>query len=112
MPITPMFSRNGPTRDELEDSGVVASAYAVSSDSAVSRMWPAIMLARSRTASEKGRTRNSCTNSIGVTRTYSAFGTPGGKRCPVRYLNPWLLKPDDQVDDVGLQRQVPRDAHA
>ena len=56
-------------RPDGDDRRRSASEYAVSNASAVSRMWPAIMLARSRTASEKGRTRNSCTNSIGVTRT-------------------------------------------
>ena len=33
-----------------------------------SRMWPASMLAKRRTASEKGRTRKVEMNSIGVTR--------------------------------------------
>ena len=41
-------------------------------------MWPASMLAKSRTVSENGRTRIVEMNSIGVTRMYSAFGTPGG----------------------------------
>ena len=33
-----------------------------------SSTWPAVMLAKSRTASEKGRTNTFDTNSIGVTR--------------------------------------------
>ena len=39
---------------------------------------PASEFAKRRTASEKGRTRKVEINSIGVTRMYRAFGTPGG----------------------------------
>ena len=70
-------------RADRDDRRVLCSAYAVSSASAVSRMWPAIMLARSRTASEKGRTRKSCTNSIGrhedVQRPWARPAGTGGR---------------------------------
>ena len=51
----------------------------------VTRMrWPASRLAKSRTASEKGRTMKVETSSIGVTSTYRAAGTPGGNRADLK----------------------------
>ena len=55
------------------------SRASVSRAKVTSSRWPASMLAKSRTASENGRTRKVDRNSIGVTRTYRALGTPGGK---------------------------------
>ena len=66
---------------------LVVHVAAASSAIAVRRMWPAIMLARSRTDSENGRTMNFEMNSIGATRTSIAFGTPGGMTEPLRYCH-------------------------
>ena len=43
-----------------------------------SSTWPAVMLAKSRIASEKGRIKKIEKNSIGTTRNFSASGTPDG----------------------------------
>ncbi len=40
--------------------------------------WPATRLAKSRTASEKGRIRKTDTNSMIPTSGFSPVGTPGG----------------------------------
>ena len=67
-------------------SGMLFVQHAAhSSATAVSRMWPAIMLASSRTLSEKGRTMNFEMNSMGTTRTSITFGTPGGTIEPLKY---------------------------
>ncbi len=63
--------------------GLAAHRLMVMTAKATNKMWPARRFAKSRTASEKGRTRNVETSSMGVTNRYRAFGTPGGKRtCP------------------------------
>ena len=57
------------------------SAWNNASDSranVTSRMWPASMLAKSRTVSENGRTRIVEMNSMTPTSGLSAVGTPGG----------------------------------
>ncbi len=50
----------------------------------MSSRWPASMLAKSRTDRESGRTNNVETSSIGDTRMYSAFGTPGGNNIDLK----------------------------
>ena len=54
------------------------NSVAVITAKLTSSRWPANMLAKSRTDNDSGRTKSVDTNSIGVTRMYRAFGTPGG----------------------------------
>ena len=68
-------------------ASLVVQHAAHNSATAVRRMCPAIMLARSRTLRENGRTKNFEMNSIGTTSTSIAFGTPGGTIEPLRYFH-------------------------
>ena len=65
---------NAPPKPKPPAAHIVADKTA----KVTSNKCPATMLAQSRTASEKGRTTNVDTNSIGVTMRYRNFGTPGG----------------------------------
>src|SRR6478672_13401949 len=58
--------------------GLAAHSAALSTANVTRMRWPASMLAKSRTASEKGRTMNVETNSMTMTSGRIAFGTPGG----------------------------------
>ena len=49
-------------------------------------MWPANMLAKSRTARVNGRMMNTWSSSIGVTRISAPMGTPGGMAASLKYL--------------------------
>ena len=55
-------------RQHERPAGSAVNSVMQSTAKVTSRMWPASMLAKSRTASEKGRTMNVEMNSIGVTR--------------------------------------------
>jgi hypothetical protein len=55
-----------------------------STPNVTSRMWPASMLAKRRTAREKGRMRNVERNSIGVTSRYRPLGSPGGNSADLK----------------------------
>ena len=57
---------------------LLANSAAQSTENVTRIRWPASMLAKSRTASEKGRTRNTETTSMITTSGRIAFGTPGG----------------------------------
>src|SRR2546429_8131769 len=81
---SPATRTSKPVRATSSENGTAAPIY-VDAKSAVestakldSSKWPASMLAKSRTDSESGRTNRVETSSIGVTRMYSATGTPGG----------------------------------
>ena len=65
-------------------SGLSCQSVMHSTEKVTSRMWPASMLAKSRTASENGRMRKVERNSIGVTSRYRALGTPGGNRADLK----------------------------
>jgi hypothetical protein len=72
-PVRATSSANGRMKPTF-----VASQSAVDSTANVTRMrWPASRLAKSRSDSENGWIRNCVANSIGVSRTYIALGTPG-----------------------------------
>ncbi|CAB4823426.1 unannotated protein [freshwater metagenome] len=58
-----------------------------------SRMWPASMLAKSRTAWLNGRMKNVESTSMMPTRGLSAIGTPGGHAIWAKYFMPWCLTP-------------------
>src|SRR5258706_7733099 len=58
--------------------GLAAQSAALRTANVTRIRWPASMLAKSRTASEKGRTMNVETNSMIITSGRIAFGTPGG----------------------------------
>src|SRR4051794_25059311 len=59
----------------------------------VSSTCPAVMLAKSRTARVSGRSRYFEKNSIGMTRTFSATGTPAGLMLEKKYFGPCFTKP-------------------
>ncbi len=59
----------------------------------INNMWPASMLAKSRTARENGRRMMLDKNSIAPTRGRMATGTPFGHTIAVMYLMPLCLKP-------------------
>src|SRR6478609_1654970 len=86
---TSMKNENGHTTI----SRLAVKSVMVSTEKVTRRMWPASMLAKRRTASEKGRTRNVDTNSIGTTSSSNAFGTPGGANAFQKYFNPLCFTP-------------------
>ena len=77
-----MAIRTAPGR--MAARGKNSNIAVVSTAKLTSRRWPASMLAKSRTAMDSGRTKNTETNSMGVTRMYRATGTPGGNSTDLR----------------------------
>ena len=67
--------------------GFIVSAWNIASLSranVTSRMWPASMLAKSRTVSENGRTKIVEMNSIGVDEDVQRLGHAGGEQVALK----------------------------
>jgi hypothetical protein len=75
-PVRPINTING--AQMIETKMFLAHKFSHSTANVTNKRWPASMLAKSLTASEKGRTKNVETNSITATRGSKAPGTPGG----------------------------------
>src|SRR3981081_2976411 len=75
-PVSPMSTTNG--AQTMDARGVRLHSAAVRTANVTSKRWPANMLAKSRTAREKGRTKKVETNSMSATSGSNATGTPGG----------------------------------
>src|SRR5574341_1414231 len=75
-PVSAINSKKGNGRMMTVIS--LAKSAAHNTENVTRMRCPASMLAKSRTASENGRTRNVEMNSIGMMRTSIGMGTPGG----------------------------------
>src|ERR671919_714593 len=85
-PVSATDRANAGTANAIVDGW--ARRYAVPRKKIDRITCPAIIVARSRTASVNGRRMNVDTSSIGVNQTYMPFGTPGGNRAFLKYAAP------------------------
>lgn len=84
-------------------SGALARAVPVAVEISLSRRWPAVMLAVSRTARDTGRMRR-LKDSIMIIRGMRGIGVPSGSKCP-NVIVGWCRNPISTVaSQIGTAR--------